>query len=270
VGTMMFGTREEVDCIQNVSFKGHDGEALCLAHKTSMVFFVGGLYAQDDGYVLRPQGVSGRYYTLSAAEVKELQGTGDLPTPLPAYHISALQYLLGYSLWIAIAVALVLGVWSKRRTGKRLARLAQEKPSEGPPLLHTETDRWLDGQVRVLLAPGERIQHQAYATDRELVGFGAALAKGMYVVLTDRRLIFIATRVGAFKPLQENQGVESVTRADLAQVVYDGARTLRLLLGDGTQRTIFVVATRTLSNQQAFLDDVPRLLAPVPVSVVAA
>jgi hypothetical protein len=104
MGKLAFGKQETVSCIADVTLKGADDEALCIAHKTTIQFFGGGLYLTDDGYVLGIKGKSNAYYKMPAArELKEFQEAGTLPTPLPPYRIAAIEYLLGYSLWMALA-----------------------------------------------------------------------------------------------------------------------------------------------------------------------
>jgi hypothetical protein len=105
MGKLAFGKQETITCITDVTLKGADDEALCLAHKTTIQFFGGGLYLKDDGYVLGIKSKSDSYYHMPPApELKAFQESGTLPTPLPPYKIGAFEYLLGYSLWLAVAV----------------------------------------------------------------------------------------------------------------------------------------------------------------------
>jgi hypothetical protein len=118
MGKLLFGEQEKVTCITDVTLKGADNEALCLAHKTTTYFVGAGLYLKDDGYVLGIKGkADSSYYNMpTERELKEFQEAGSLPTPLPSYNIGALEYVLGYSLWIALAVT---AMWYG---GKRLLR----------------------------------------------------------------------------------------------------------------------------------------------------
>src|SRR5215468_4630182 len=105
MGKLAFGKQETITCITDVTLKGGDDEPLCLAHKTTIQFFGGGVYLKDDGYVLGIRGKRDVYYHMpTAEELKEFQEAGTLPTPLPPYKIGAAEYLLGYSLWLALAV----------------------------------------------------------------------------------------------------------------------------------------------------------------------
>jgi hypothetical protein len=258
-----FGTIDHIECLTDVELTVNPGEALCLAHKTHTWALILPAYFHDDGYVLRLKGKDLYYPMPPAAEVATLQAQGLLPSPLPAYHTSVLDYAFNNILWITIVAIVVWSVVEHRRRKLRRARLAVTAPTLGPPRLLTSTDRFVDEQVRALLVEGERVQHQAYGTDRELRGTLASVgAKASFAVLTDRRLLFIATRTGAFAPLRENRGVESLWRSEIVGVDdKDGDGKLVFRLAGGGARTFHVARTRRLSNQTAFHDDVPRLLA---------
>jgi hypothetical protein len=274
-----FGTHDTIDCLQDVELKVEPGEALCLAHKTHTWALALPAYFHDDGYVLRVKGKDLYYPLPPAADVATLQGQGLLPAPFPAYHNGVIDYAMGYSLWITIALIVVWSIVEQRRKRQRRARLAVTAPTLGPPRLVTRTDRFVDEQVRPLLVAGEQVQHQAYGTDRELRGTVANLtAKAFFAVLTDRRLLFVQTRAGAFSVPRENRGVESLWRSDIVGVDDDGDGKLVFRLAGGGTRPFHVGRTRRLSNQIAFLDDVPRLLGggaaspgvEIQVSVVGA
>jgi len=259
-----FGTSDSIQCLTDVELTVEPGEALCLAHKTHTWALVLPAYFHDDGYVLRVKGKDLYYPMPPAADVAALQTQGLLPAPLPAYHSSALDYAMGYSLWISIGLITVWSLVEHGRRKRRQARLAVTAPTLGPPRLLTRTDRYVDEQVRPLLVTGEQVQHQAYGTDRELRGTVASVtAKAFFAVLTDRRLLLVQTRVGAFSVLRENRGVESLWRSEITGVDDAGDGKLTFRFAGGGARVFHVARTRRLSNQTAFLDDVPRLLAPI-------
>jgi hypothetical protein len=105
-----FGEDESIVFIQDVTLKGAKDEALFLAYKTTTQNLFGGLYVQDNGYVLGVKGDSKRYYQLPTGdELKDFQQRGLLPSPLPTYSLSFWDYLFGYSLWVMLVV---VGVWS--------------------------------------------------------------------------------------------------------------------------------------------------------------
>ena len=270
---LLFGTREELVCIVDVAVRVKDRGDLCLGYKTSTHFFGGGLYVSNDGYVLKVKQSSSEYFPLTSAEIRTHQTAGDLPSPLPGYALPWTTYALGYSLWLAILAAILLGLLKRALNARKKARLEQlravQPVSYGPPAVHANGDRFIAAQVAPLLRPGEQVQHQAYGIDRDQSerGFDAVSAQGVFGVLTDQRLILIRTRIGAFGVLLENHGVEWVERSAILSVREHGD-LLTFEVAGGAQRQIFVKrGARGLSNQLAFLRDVPRVLAQQPSMV---
>ncbi|HWA73911.1 MAG TPA: hypothetical protein VG937_16325 [Polyangiaceae bacterium] len=259
----MFGKEEKLNCIVDVSLKGAKEEKLCLAYKTTLYAVFAPAYFHDDGYVLAVKGDGHAYYPFPAgAELASFQESGALPKALPPYQISALDYGFGYLLWIAIGVSLVVGRIGKALKDRRHRSLDTNlPPSTSPPTLSTKVDRWLDEEVKKVLERGEAVQQQAYGLDREANStLGAASIRALYVVLTDRRLLVIHARLGAFGPLRENRGLTEHPRSSIARVVRD-ERHLRFTFHDGKTFDFFVEwSERHLSNQHRFLRDVPRLV----------
>src|SRR5207253_7660725 len=75
----------------------------------------------DDGYIL---GVKGRdsYFRLNKADIEGFQARGQLPTPLPPYELSALDYAMGHILWaVPIFVAGAFGVTALKRRRRQRA-----------------------------------------------------------------------------------------------------------------------------------------------------
>jgi hypothetical protein len=266
---MMFGTDETLTCIQHVKVTGHDGEPLCLAYKTTKTFFIAGVRLRDDGYVLGVEtgGTVTKFYKLPDAEMTRLQDRGLIPRPLPSYSIPWYEYAFGYSLWIVIvftAFFMVFARWLKQRRAARYAAELKNTPvSHGPPVVTTEADRFIQDELRSHLEAGEAIQHQAYVLDHVMTGtIGSAVStRAFFAALSDRRLFLIKTRLGAFKILLENRGVESIDRDRIKAVRVDDYAIV-LHLDDGSVRVMVVQPNKKLSNQAAFLRDVPRLLAP--------
>lgn len=60
-------------------------------------------------------------------DLKELQESGILPDPIPDYGLNALDYILGYSLWLVAAVILIIGyvTSSKNRENDAISDLKQ-------------------------------------------------------------------------------------------------------------------------------------------------
>lgn len=89
---------------------------------------------------------------------------------------------------------------------------------------------------------------------------GAAQNVGLFAVSTSERVIFVKTKIGAFKPILENHGVDEVPREAIVDAVEDDY-LVSLVLTDGLVRTILVSPNeKHFSNQRAFLRDVPRIL----------
>lgn len=269
MGRLRFGTDEELTCIADVPLKGASGDALCLAYKTSTHYFLAGVYVSDDGYVLKSKVRSDAYVPLDARKIQTHQAAGELPTPLPGYSISFGTYFVGYSLWLALGLMLVVEVVrrlaAKRRKVELDALRATTAPSLGPPALRTKADQFVAQQVGPVLRPHERVLHQAYGIDRAQDGsIRTALEETAYfVVLTSDRVLFVKTRVGAFGVLRENHGMEWIERNAIVRVVEDD-RVIQFWIAGGAVKTVYVHPTRALSNQQEFLRDVPRLLVPPP------
>ncbi|MEW5741516.1 MAG: hypothetical protein AB1938_21530 [Myxococcota bacterium] len=268
MGKVLFGKDEKIECIQPIDLKGADGEDLCLAYKTSKYFVFAGVYMKDDGYVLGVPKVKGTYYPLpEATELQGFQARGLVPSPLPGYSIPIPEYLFGYSLWLVIALVAGFGWLKSARTKRRKARDAAIPVSLGPPTIATDGDRFISDTVRPLLRPGEQVQHQAYGVrDRPDDAITAARNVGLFAVLTNQRVLFVQTKVGAFKPVLENHGVTEVERSSIVNAVEDDYLIV-LTLNDGTARTIFVgPQQKHFSNQQAFIRDIPRLLGKAQVT----
>ncbi len=258
--TLLFGTDETLNCIQHVDVKGPKDEPLCLGYKFTKVFFGAGVYLKDDGYVLRIENDAKHYFPLQPERIEKLQTASLLPRPLPAYAIPWYEYAFGYSLWIVIVVTAALMWVGRIRRKQREAEDAATPTSAGPPSLVTDADRFVDTQAAALLQPGEVVQHQAYAMNGvPQGGIGDAKLGALYAVLTSQRLILFTTRVGAFGPLLENKGSEVIDRRSITGFGVDD-RVIDLRLADGSMRRLWISPTGKLSNQRAFLRDVPRLL----------
>jgi hypothetical protein len=276
MGTLLFGNEDAITCIQHVEVKGPSDESLCLAYKTTKTFFGAGVRITDDGYVLgvESSGKVTSFLKLDPAELERLQTASLLPRPLPAYRISWPEYAFGYSLWIILAG---LAVWYKvaamlksNRIQQRAAEAAAKPITYGPPLIESAADRFVQSQVTPRLEAGETVQYQAYTFDRVPGGSALDSAKTVarFVALTNRRLFLIDTRVGAFGILLENRKTEALDRARIVKLAVDD-RLIVLGLDDGSVRTLWIHKTKKLSNQHAFLLDVPRILTAGAVAVAS-
>ena len=113
-----FGTQEYLRNIQDVEAKGPKGESLYLGHKYSFHSFILPYRMTDDGYILGIRGEQS-YFRLDDANIKSMQARGQLPSPLPPYALSVLDYAMGHGAWIALAVIVGLVPLSMRSTRRR-------------------------------------------------------------------------------------------------------------------------------------------------------
>ncbi len=123
-GKVRFGTQETINTIQMTNNPQYN-----LGYKTSTYFFLAGCYLKDDGYVLQKVGNTQSYISLNTAQIHELQQEGTLPTPLPTYSISFLDYFFGYSNWIILGVTIVW-TWIQSHSKPDKAPPTDEKPSD--------------------------------------------------------------------------------------------------------------------------------------------
>lgn len=122
-----FGTDEHMVKLQDLEIKGPQGEPLYLGYKYSFHMIFLPYSITDDGYVLGVQGQS-RYFKLDEARIKALQSGGQLPSPLPPYALSPLQYVMGYALWgtpLLFAAAIPFTMRQSRRRKRAIAHLEQ-------------------------------------------------------------------------------------------------------------------------------------------------
>ena len=257
MGTLLLGTDESIECIQDVGVTGSEGEPLCLAYKTRKTFVGAGVAFHDDGYVLRHAKNANTYYPWpDEAQVKTWQSMQLLPDPLPKYSIPWYEYAFGYSLWLIIG--LMAAWWAFRRwaTKRRHAANALIPVSLGPPVQETEFDRLISDEAKKHLGDGELIQHQAYAVN-EGDHFNA-----WYLVLTNRNLFVFTTKRGAFSPSKEITDTAVIPREAFTGVVeHDYEFTFTHTGG------AFIMSvpkkSKHFSNQEAFIRDVPRLMFPL-------
>jgi hypothetical protein len=274
------GMSDEVRCLQDVPHKSPAGDDLCLGYRLEFYWLGLPAHVSDQGYVLVVKGTErdSGYYALGPALIERGQHEGWLPSPLPAYSLGVGTQLFGHSLWLALIVTALLG-W-RLRVRKRHQRVADAADATTPisdrVQLDTEGDRYLRDLFASQLRAGETVTHQAYGVNRELEVGGprgivadAASTRGVLAALTGERLILIETPVGDFGP-KTNRVVEAIDRAHVRTALRDG-KTLIVGLDDGSARTIVIDPRyKHLSNQAAFLRDVPRILGPAAPDLAVA
>jgi tetratricopeptide (TPR) repeat protein len=120
-----FGTQDYLDKLQDVDVKGPNGEALYLAHKYSFHSFIAPYRITDDGYVLAVKGRDA-FFRLDADRIKALQARGLLPSPLPPYQLTLVDYAMGHALWgvgLFVLASIPLSMRAKRRRKRALPYL---------------------------------------------------------------------------------------------------------------------------------------------------
>jgi len=119
---LYFGTQEYLRQIQDVEVRGAQGEPLYLGYKYTFHSFILPYRMTDDGYILGVRGQQ-RYYRLDDASIKSMQARGQLPSPLPPYQLSVIDYAMGHGAWIALVIIIgliPLSMLSKRRRQRAL------------------------------------------------------------------------------------------------------------------------------------------------------
>lgn len=101
----VIGDQESVRKLQHIDLKGPRGESLYLGHKITKSFFLLGVSIKDDGYVIGVEGQSDIYYPMIKGEkLDQLKTLKLLPEPFPSYKLGIMDYLTGYSFWIALII----------------------------------------------------------------------------------------------------------------------------------------------------------------------
>jgi hypothetical protein len=123
---MLFGTQDDLNCIVDIPLTGPNGEALCLGFRVSMHFFVGGIYAKDEGYVLKIKNEKAYYPIPHGQELADFQRNSMIPDPLPAYSMPVWDVLFGYSLWIILGIMGAFAGIKYALSKRKLAKIAAE------------------------------------------------------------------------------------------------------------------------------------------------
>jgi hypothetical protein len=115
-----FGKDEALHRIPGVVVHAADGDEMTLAYKTTTIWFFGGIYVSDDGYAFAFKSNARKYVSLTPEMIAMLQAGGLVPTPLPSYKLSTVDYVLGYSLWtLLLPFLMIYGVWKAWRYALR-------------------------------------------------------------------------------------------------------------------------------------------------------
>lgn len=136
--------------------------------------------------------------------------------------------------------------------------MASPEPQESilPGGTNTETDEFIATEASKVLLAGERITHTAYLVTHKK-GLLAALSKAYYVLVTDQRLILIKTKVGAFKPILSNEGVEALPRSEVDSIGYSGGGLEIAIAGRKPLKFFARPKNKHVTGQAAFFAEVP-------------
>ncbi|MBL0216812.1 MAG: hypothetical protein IPQ07_23400 [Myxococcales bacterium] len=132
-------------------------------------------------------------------------------------------------------------------------------------------DEYLQTQLGPLLQPGEQVLHTAYMRRQPgilvqafffLIAF--LLTKAYFAVLTNRRLLLIRTKMGAWTGVQnQNLGVEqydvrTITKCSVGGIANNKSMTFHMASGDQTLR--ISPWFKSVKGTAAFHDMVPNLI----------
>lgn len=134
----------------------------------------------------------------------------------------------------------------------------------------TETDQFVMAQANPVLRPDEAIATWAYLVPPISTGgsgirgavrafANAATKSAAFAVVTNQRLLLFQTRIGAFKPLLENHGLQAFERSAIRGVSVGS--TLLIELTDEQMIEYQVKrSTSHVSTQASFFDQIESLL----------
>jgi hypothetical protein len=115
---ILVGNIDNLQRLVPLQLKGKDGESLSLGFRTTRIVIGLGIYIKNQGYVLLPEEGSTLYYPLDDKQIDDMQADGSLPSTLPEHSLPLIEYIYGYSLWIAIAVISIYIRWDEVRREK--------------------------------------------------------------------------------------------------------------------------------------------------------
>ncbi len=136
----------------------------------------------------------------------------------------------------------------------------------------TKLDHFIAGEVSLLLADGEGVEAAGYFDTMNggysgggIVGGVAAFADvlssaGYHTILTDRRLILLQCRLGAFAPLMENNGVTEIPLEQVQAAVFQTSnfrnkrQRLHMKMTDAAFNFRCADSNKHVSSQKALLD----------------
>jgi len=142
-------------------------------------------------------------------------------------------------------------------------------------LVTMTTDEYLQSQIMPMLSPGEQVLHSAYMRRQpglvmQMLFVGGLLlfliTKAYFVVLTNRRMILIRTKMGFWTggPAQLRLGVEQWDIRNIARCTTSGFannRSMTFVLHQGGSQTLRISPWgKKVQGTRQFLEQVPSLL----------
>ena len=93
----------------DIKLQGPQGQKLQLGYKFTKIWLFLGIFAHDDGSVLI-DATDGKSYmpVLDGSKRTQLVEAGMLPGKFPTYKVPGYEYFLGFSLWIMVAIGLLV------------------------------------------------------------------------------------------------------------------------------------------------------------------
>lgn len=126
-----FGPEENLRPLADVRLQNSAKEALFIGHKVTFYWIGLPISFSDDGYILGVKGKS-LYYPLDMDRLAEWQAQGLLPSPLPGYTLSVVDYVFAHLLWLVLAGwALFSG--ARALLGRPLRRSGKTLPAQTAP-----------------------------------------------------------------------------------------------------------------------------------------
>jgi hypothetical protein len=128
----------------------------------------------------------------------------------------------------------------------------------------TEADHFVFAQLYPLLQPGEQIMCCAYlmpAPGAIEPSFVAASKMAAFAALTNQRLFLIQTRIGAFKPLLENDGVRSLAYPEINGVLVSSGLMIEQRDGQILEYQLNTLS-KAISTQRAFFQQMASTFRP--------
>lgn len=136
-----FGTEDKIYTIEAIQLSPELAveappewrNGVTLGRRTSVQWFFLGAWLTDVEYVAVPTGVTDSYWSLTDDQMTALHEIGAISSAAPAYTIPAFDYVLAYSLWIAVAgLALYLfgsSIVTQKRAAKVRAAVGDDFPA---------------------------------------------------------------------------------------------------------------------------------------------